>query len=162
MSAVLEKPVVTERMPAPRNPFALMERMREEMDRLFEGFAVPAFKGTPRLEVDWMPTIEVERKPGLLLLRADLPGLKREDVTVEVTPEGVMLSGERKHEVKEEKKDEGFFRTERFYGSFRRFVPLPDGAAIDKAAATFKDGVLEVNVPVPVVEKPGARTLKIG
>lgn len=164
MSAVLEKKAVSERLPAPRhNPFALMDRMREEMDRLFEGSGLkPWTPGLPRLTTEWMPAIEVERKPGQLLVRAELPGVKREDITVEVTPEGVTLSGERKHEVKEEKKDDGFFRTERFYGSFCRFVPVPDGADIDRAAATFKDGVLEVNVPLPAMTKPEARTLRIG
>lgn len=162
MPAVLEKAAATDKMPAARNPFALMERMREEMDRLFEGFATrPLAPVMPRMATDWMPAIEVEEKPGLLTVRAELPGLKREDVKVDVTPEGVTLSGERKHEFKEEKKEEGFFRTERFYGTFCRFIPLPDAAAIDKAAATFKDGMLEVTVPLAAVEKPAARTLKI-
>jgi HSP20 family protein len=163
MSTMLEKQAATDRMPAPRNPFALMDRMRDEIDRLFDGFGLkPLTPGMPRLAAEWMPAIEVERKPDLLHVRADLPGLKREDVKVEVTPEGMTLSGERKHETKEEKKDDGFFRTERFYGSFCRFVPLPEGAEIDKATAAFKDGVLEVNVPVQAAEKPAGRTLEIG
>jgi HSP20 family protein len=163
MSTMLEKKPATDRMPAARNPFALMDRMRDEMDRLFDGFGLkPLTPGMSRLAAEWMPAIEVERKPDLLHVRADLPGLKREDVKVEVTPEGVTLSGERRHETKEEKKDDGFFRTERFYGSFCRFVPLPDGAEIDKATAAFKDGVLEVNVPVQAAEKPAGRTLEIG
>jgi HSP20 family protein len=162
MPAVLEKAAAAEKMPALRSPFALMERMREEMDRLFEGFGTRPFTtGLPRLAADWMPAIEIEEKPGMLLVRAELPGLKREDIKVELTPEGLTLTGERKHEIKEEKKEEGFFRSERFYGTFYRFVPLPEGAALDKAAATFRDGVLEVTVPVPAAEKPAPRTLEI-
>jgi len=163
MSAVLERQAPAEKMPATRHPFALMDRMREEMDRLFEGFGTrPLVPGVARFATEWMPAIEVEEKPGWLFVKADLPGLKREDITVEVRPEGLALSGERKHETKEEKKENGFFRTERFYGSFYRFVPLPEGAAIDKVTAVFKDGVLEVNVPVSEPARPAARTLKIG
>lgn len=163
MPAVLERAAPARGMPAPRNPLALMDWMREEMDRLFEGFGPRnVTPGLARPEAEWMPAIEVVEKPGLLLVRAELPGLKREDITVKVAPEGVTLTGERKHEAKEEKKEEGYFRTERFYGKFCRFVPLPEGAAIDKAAASFKDGVLEVDVPVPAVEKSHpARTVKI-
>ena len=83
----------------------------------------------------------------------------QEDVKVEVTPEGLTITGERKEE-KEEKK-EGYFRTERVYGAFERFVPLPDGAVLDKAAAEFKDGVLTVTVPLGAVPKPETKTLPI-
>ena len=106
-----------------------------------------------------MPPLELEEKDNTLFVRADLPGMKKEHVKVEVAPEGVTITGERKEE-KEEKK-EGYFRTERLYGSFERFVPLPDGAVLDKALAEFKDGVLTVTVPLGNVPKPEAKTLSI-
>jgi HSP20 family protein len=88
-----------------------------------------------------------------------LPGLKKENVRVDVAVEGVTITGERK-EAKEETK-EGYFRTERLYGSFERFVPLPEGAVLDKAVAEFKDGVLTVTVPLGNVPKAETKTLPI-
>lgn len=161
MPAVLEKkPEATERALV-RDPFTLMDRMRDEFDRLFEGFGshrlAPTWPAFPALqfktEAMWMPALEVSEKNGNWVVKADLPGMKKEDVTVEVTPEGLTLKGERKTEFTEEKKEEGYFRTERTYGEFCRFVPLPEGAMVDNITASFTDGVLEVITPVPKVEK---------
>ncbi|MGE0043814.1 MAG: Hsp20/alpha crystallin family protein [Vicinamibacterales bacterium] len=158
MPAVLEKPTVR----VARDPLALFDRMREEMDRVFEGFPFSRLAPVlPRAEALWMPAIEVQQKNGTFVVKADLPGLKREDVTVEVTEDGLAIKGERKSEFKEEKKDEGYFRTERMYGEFHRFVPLPEGAKADEAVASFKDGVLEVTIPVPKAETPAPKKLPI-
>jgi HSP20 family protein len=170
MPAVLEKKAAGTEKALVRDPFTLMDRMRDEFDRLFEGFGItrhaPAWPTIPafmtKAEAMWMPNLEVSEKDGNWVVKADLPGMKKEDVTVEVTPEGLTLKGERKTEFKEEKKEEGYFRTERTYGEFCRFVPLPEGAVTEKAAATFKDGVLEVVIPVPKLEKPAPKTLPIG
>jgi HSP20 family protein len=107
----------------------------------------------------FVPALEIEERENKLFVKADLPGMKKEAVKVEVAPEGLTITGERKEE-KEEKK-EGYFRTERLYGTFERFVPLPDGAVLDKAAAEFKDGVLTVAVPLGAVPKPEVKTLPI-
>ncbi|MBM3776464.1 MAG: Hsp20/alpha crystallin family protein [Acidobacteria bacterium] len=121
------------------NPFALMRRLTEEMDRVFTGTAA---------EVDvWAPAIEVKQEGGRFLVSAELPGLKKEDVKVQVTGDALILEGERKQE-KEEKR-EGYYRSERSYGRFYRSIPLPEGANLDKASAEFTDGVLEVAIPVP-------------
>jgi HSP20 family protein len=79
--------------------------------------------------------------------RIDLPGVKRENVTVEVTDGQLLVSGERKQEIEEKK--ENVYRTEREYGSFYRAVPLPEGVKPEEVKATFADGVLEVTVPLP-------------
>jgi HSP20 family protein len=155
MAALLEKPV------AKTSALSLFDQMREEMDRMFEGH--PFARWTPwkewKTEMPFVPALEVAEKEGALFVKVDLPGLKKEEVKVEVTAEGLTIAGERKAE-KEEKK-EGYFRTERVYGTFERFVPLPEGAMIDKAAATFKDGVLEVKVPLEAAPKPQPKTLPI-
>ena len=91
--------------------------------------------------------IDVVQKNDQPLIKADLPGLKREDVTVEITDDAVILQGERKHDEEEER--EGFYRSERSYGSFYRVIPLPTGAITEQAQATFKDGVLEITIPAP-------------
>ena len=154
------------RQAVPRDPFALLRQMTSDFDRMFEGTTWPAFRW-PALRATtagegarWFPEIDVFEKDNRLVTKIDLPGLKKEDVKVEVALEGITITGERK-EAKEEKK-EGYFRTERLYGSFERFVPLPDGAVLDKAAAEFKDGVLTVTVPLGNVPQVEAKTLPIG
>jgi HSP20 family protein len=119
------------------NPFTLMKRFAEEMDRAFGAEEVGL----------WAPTVEIKEMEGKLVVSADLPGLKKEDVKVEVTPEALVVEGERKQE-KEEKK-EGYYHSERSYGRFYRSIPLPEGAELDKAAAEFTNGVLEVSIPIP-------------
>jgi HSP20 family protein len=137
---------------------SLFDQMREEMDRMFD-LPVPRFGLAPWREMAFVPALEIEEKDNTLFVKADLPGIRKEAVKVEIAPEGVTIAGERKEE-KEEKK-EGYFRTERIYGTFERFVPLPDGAVLDKAVAAFKDGVLTVTVPLGAVPKPEAKTLPI-
>lgn len=152
MAALLEKPVMKPRK------LGLFDQLREEMDRMFD-VPAPRFGFAPWKEMTFIPALEIEEKGNALLVKADLPGLTKEDVKVEVAPEGLTITGERKEE-KEEKR-EGYFRTERLYGSFERFVPLPDGAMLDKAVAEFKDGVLKVTVPLGAVPKPEVKTLPI-
>lgn len=153
MTTLLEKPVMRVRK------LGLFDQLREEMDRMFEAAPAPRFGFAPWRDMAFVPALEIEEKDNKLFVKADLPGLKKEDVKVEVAAEGITIMGERK-EAREEKK-EGYFRTERLYGSFERFVPLPDGAALDKAAAEFKDGVLTVTVPLGAPPKVEAKTLPI-
>ena len=141
-----------------------MRRFMEDMERVFDdvgfglGWKVPTI-GERWGEAIWTPKIDALEKNGQLIVRADLPGLTKEDVKVEVTEEGLKLEGERKLE-KEEKR-EGYYRAERSYGSFYRTVPLPEGAIVEKANAIFKDGVLEVTIPVPKKEGKKGRRLEI-
>jgi len=125
------------------NPFAVMRRFRDEMDRAFShafGQETGGSKGR------WFPAIEVKQENGKLKVHAELPGLKPEDVKVEVTNDSLIIQGERKFEHEENKK--GVFRSERQYGQFYRQVPLPEGTNAEEANAEFKNGVLEVTLPV--------------
>lgn len=127
------------------SPFELMRRFTEDMDRFFE--VGPHGTGWSSPIGTWSPPIEVKETDGQLSICTELPGLRKEDIKVELTPEGLVISGERKRE--QEEKRGGIYRSERSYGSFTRTIPIPDEAQIDQAKATFENGVLTVNVPVP-------------
>lgn len=148
-----------------RDPFAQMRQMTAELDRMFEpfpfgSFALPTLRTRPFIErAGWMPEIEVFEKDNRLVTKVDLPGMKKEDVKVEVTDGHLTISGERKSEL-EEKKDR-FYRSERQYGSFYRAVPLPEGVKLEDVNATFAEGVLEVSVPLPAKPESKARTVEV-
>lgn len=149
-------------------PFGFMRRFATDMERLFEefeGHRFPSLFGreffpfTREFEhVGWVPDVEVRQNNGQFVVRADLPGLKGDDVKVELANNVLTISGERKEE-KEEKR-EGFYRSERSYGSFYREIPLPEGAKTDTATAEFTNGVLQVTMQAPERE-PQARRLEI-
>src|SRR5579883_1343539 len=102
---------------SPPSPFTLMRRFAEEMDRLFEDLRLGSSSLLPRLEVT--------ERGGKLVVRADLPGLTKDDVKVEVREDNLCIAGERRQEREEKRK--GFYRSERSYGRFYREVPLPEG-----------------------------------
>ena len=159
-----KKDAVVTRNRAARDPFAVLRQMTSELDRFFERPFDTAFRwplrATATADVDrWAPQIDVFERDNRLVTRVDLPGLKKEDVKVEVTDGHLAISGERKSE-REEKKD-NVYHSERSYGSFYRAVPLPEGAKLEDVKATFADGVLEVSVPLPAKEEAKPRTVKI-
>jgi HSP20 family protein len=106
----------------------------------------------------WTPDVEMFQRGDELVIRADVPGMRKEDVTVEMSDGQLMLRGERKQE-KEEKKD-GYYRAERTYGTFYRILPMPAGAKIDEAKAVMREGVLEIIGPTTTIEEK-TRTLSI-
>lgn len=144
-----------------QSPFTLMRRLSDEMERMFDDFNIrrPLALLAPEIRTfEWAPAIEVVEKDKKLFVRAELPGLTKDDVKIELTDELLTIKGERKQE-REEKK-EGYFQTERFYGSFFRQVALPEGVNAETARAIFKDGILEIQLPIEV-KKPIGRTLPI-
>jgi HSP20 family protein len=149
----------------PHEPFQFLRRMTSELDRMFEepfgpSFRWPAFRAIAFPEApEWSPKVDVFERDNRLVTRVDLPGMKKEDVKVEVADGHLALSGERKRE-REEKK-ENFYRSEREYGSFYRAVPLPEGVKLEDVKATFADGVLEVSVPLPVHPEAKVRKVEI-
>ena len=135
--------------------FPLFERLSRELDDIFTTFGVERNFAEP-VKAGWTPEVEMFTKNNELIVRADIPGLKKEDLTIELTDEMLTLKGERKHETEEKK--EGFYRAERVYGSFYRTLPLPEGVKIDNAKAVVHDGVLEITIPVAKIE---AKTKKL-
>jgi len=154
-------------------PWELMRRMHAEVERLVDTVERPGTgvstsrqatggatmshdpMGTSDLlQVDWVPRIEVAQRDGAMVVRAELPGVKPDAINVEIDNGIVSLWGERRQERTQE--EDGVLRTERVYGSFFRSIPLPDGAVEDEVTATFRDGVLELSIPVAERE-PGRR-----
>src|SRR5262245_11457194 len=130
----------------PFTPFSLMRRFADQMYRMVEdfGFArMERFGRSSGMEM-FSPQVEIFERDGKLVVRADLPGMTKDDVKVEVTDDAIVIEGERKYEYEEN--EEGIYRSERSYGRFHREIPLPEGVKTDNATANFKNGVLEVTV----------------
>ncbi len=151
-------------------PFRIMDRFVDEMDRVFDdvfgrGWLAPRLgrgwlRSPWRSEFEeWAPDVEVFHRNNELVVRADLPGLTKDDIKVDVTEDHITLEGERKREHEEEKG--GRYRSERSYGSFYREIPLPEGTITDQAKANFKDGVLEITMPAPPEQVRRGRRLEI-
>jgi HSP20 family protein len=141
------------------NPFSLMRRMHDEMDRIFaESLGGRSAQGQERGLRMWSPAIEVRQDEGNLVVCADLPGMKKDDIKIEVREDALVLEGERKQE--HEGEEGGVRRSERSYGRFYRMIPLPEGANTENAHASFKDGVLEIKIPVQE-QKSRARQIQI-
>jgi len=146
-------------------PFALVRRFGEEMDNLFadfgfgRGLLAPIERGTNLAQGLWSPEVEMFERGQDIVVRADLPGLTKDDVNVEVADNGITIEGERKNEI--DKKGEGYYRSERTYGKFYRRLPLPDGVKAEDAEATFSNGVLEITMPAAKAEPKKSRRLQI-
>lgn len=148
-------------LPGADNPLAMMRRMQEDLDSVFRAFGIPRFAAalappreleellarTPALTdaARWSPQIEVFERDGNLVVHADLPGVKRDDVEVSVDGDVLTIRGERRQENREA--HSGYRRTERSYGTFFRQIPLPEGVDPTEIAATYEDGVLQVIIP---------------
>ena len=160
-----KKDTTVARRAATRDPFALLRDMTAQAQRMFDEGSWPTFRWPAAFaepitdEIAFKPAIDVFEKDGRLITKIDLPGMKKEDVKVEVADGYLAISGERKSEL-EEKKD-AFYRCEREYGSFYRAVPLPEGVKLEDVKATFTEGVLEVSVTLPAKAKPEARRVEI-
>ena len=127
-----------------------LREMREEMSRLLDAMWEPGF-GLRRLrpfliEEPLWPAVDIFQKNGALIIKADVPGMTAKDIEVNVSEGGITISGERAEA--KEVKEKDYYRSERSYGRFVRQLPLPAGADASKAQASFKDGVLEVSVPL--------------
>jgi HSP20 family protein len=155
------------------DPLGVMRSMMDQMDRLFDDFlgggtsryrqpaASSGLQSAPAGSSGsfWYPQVEVSQRGGNLVVCADLPGLRKEDVHLEVHDDYLVLQGERRQE--QEENQGGVYRSERSYGRFFRTIPLPQGTNAEQARANFKDGVLEITVPMPNVEPRQGRTIEI-
>lgn len=137
------------------DPFGEALRMQRDMDRIFARLGTTAGGSEP---MAWMPRIDVKRSGDDLVLRAELPGMKVEDVEIELSGGVLTIRGERKAE--EHKENEGWIIRESNYGSFERSMAVPETVDPASITAEFRDGVLEVYVP-KALEAVKPRTTKI-
>lgn len=138
-------------MLTPWSGFDRLSDLRNEIDRLFEaplselGRVSSVFGG-------WTPAIDVVEDKDNVIVRAELPGMKKEDIEVTLHEGTLSIAGERKSERKSE--ESGVCRSERFFGRFQRAVTLPSAVAGDRVKADYKDGILTVTLPKTEEAKP--------
>jgi len=140
------------------HPLTELMSLRQAMDRLFEdSFVRPSHVLTPLGEVA-APALDVYQTPVEIVVKTALPGVKPEDVSIDITADTLTVKGETKAE--QEVKREDYLHQERRYGAFSRSVVLPGGLKSDKAEATMEDGVLTLTIPKAEETKPKAIKVK--
>ena len=137
-----------------RRPFEGLTSWFDDVDTLFENdfFTRP-------IESNWAPAMDIEEKNGTYLVKADLPGVNKEDIHLELRDGYLTLKGERKYE--HEEKEDYYRRIERTHGTFQRSLKVPEGLTQKDIKAKYRDGVLELTIPTPKVEKPETINVKI-
>jgi HSP20 family protein len=134
------------------NPWTAFDRLpslRDELSRLFD-FALPTRDSG--LFSGWTPALDVYDEKDNFVVKAELPGLKKEDIDINVHNGVLTISGERKQET--EKKEGQTFRSERYFGRFQRSLTLPAAVDVQKVKASYKDGVLTIDLPKAEEAKP--------
>jgi HSP20 family protein len=140
--------------------------MDRTFDRVFRDLGAPrrswlsrGLFGSPATQGIWSPRVEAFQKDDRFFVRAELPGLKKDDVQVELTEDALTIHGERREEREEQR--EGYFHSERQYGQFHRTIPLPDGVIGESAQASFRDGILEVSMQAAPAEASRGRRIEV-
>lgn len=154
-----KKEVVTNKSPRPLAPFEDLEHYFDEfMRNPFSVLARPQWQNPlfPKGEV--IPTADIFEKDDMVVIKAEIPGISKDELEVNVSKDTVTISGEKKREEKVDKKN--YHREERCYGSFCRTFRLPENVNSDEAEASFKDGVLEVRIPKSKKSKHKKITVK--
>ena len=133
------------------SPGEQLSTLREEINRLFDS---PFGELTRRMELfnGWAPALDLYEDKDNLIIKAELPGLKQEEIDISFQDGTLTISGERKYE--EQNKEGETYRSERFFGKFHRTVALPKPVEAEKAKATYRDGILTVTLPKTEEAKP--------
>ncbi|MFO8010918.1 MAG: Hsp20/alpha crystallin family protein [Dehalococcoidia bacterium] len=143
----------------PRRPFGTAMDLEREMEDLFRRSFSPTLWGRSPLEegIGWEPAVDVYEKDDKYIVKAELPGVKKDDIDVSVSGDTLTIKGERKDE--SETKEENYYLAERSYGSFVRSMALPSTVDADNIEANYDDGVLEVTLPKS--EKEESKKVKV-
>jgi HSP20 family protein len=132
--------------------FGRISDLSAELDRLFEAPLAGLTRTSQLLNAAWTPALDVHEDKDNYVVKAELPGMKKEDIEVSLNDGALTISGERKSETRNN--DAAVYRSERFFGRFQRTVGLPTTVAADKIQAAYKDGVLTVTLPKAEEAKP--------
>jgi|Deesub1362A_J573_1020465.scaffolds.fasta_scaffold32737_1 HSP20 family protein len=132
------------------DPFKEISSLREEIDKLFDSFF--GRKSFLFETESFIPACDLEETEDAFIVTAELPGMKKEDIKITVDEDGLTISGERKRE--KEEKGKTYHRIERSYGRFQRYIPFPKEVQPEKAKATYKDGILKIEIPKSDKVKP--------
>jgi HSP20 family protein len=142
------------------SPFlALQDEMNRVFDRFFHGFPAVWGEGPEWPAGGFTPKVDVSETDNDIRVTAELPGLDEKDIEVSVTRDALTIRGEKKEE--KETRKEGYFHTERYFGSFTRSIPLPREVVTDKAEATFRKGVLTITLPKTEEVKSETRKVEV-
>jgi len=134
------------------NPWNDLLSLQEEMNRLFETSMGSRQGATGLLGSDYLPAVDVIRNEHEIIVRADLPGVAKEDIDLTVLNNRLFIRGEKKHQ--NEQNEGNAHRLERYYGSFERIIELPTPVNPESIKASFRDGVLEVKAPIADEARP--------
>jgi len=137
--------------------FGRLSGLRDEIDRLFEA-PLGELTRASQLLSGWTPALDMREDKDNIVVKAELPGMKKEEIEVSLHDGCLSISGERKAE--EKFKDAEVYRSERFVGRFQRTVTLPSAVAGDKVSAQYQDGVLSITLPKSEEAKPKQITVK--
>jgi len=140
------------------HPFTDLVSLRQAMDRLFEDSFVRPYRSLEGLSEITGPPLDIYQKPDEVVVKAALPGIKPEDVNIDISGDTLTIKGESKGE--QAVKREDYLYQERRYGAFSRTVVLPSGLKSDKAEATMEDGILTLTIPKAEEVKPKAIKVK--
>ncbi len=132
------------------NPFRELARLEQEISQLFNELA-PVQRGEVVAAGLTLPKVDVYETEDKVIVEAEIPGVKKEDIEVKIKDNSVVIKGETKRE--EEKKDKNFYRAERFYGKFERVIPLFTEVKANEAKASIQDGILKLEIPKATDEK---------
>jgi len=141
------------------SPFRHLSVLRDEIDRLFESPLNALTSGSQEFMSGWSPTIDLYDDRDHLVLKAEIPGMKKEDINISLHGDVLTLSGERKEEKTFE--EANTYRSERFLGRFQRTLTLPVTVDSSKVQASYKDGVLTVTLPKSEEAKPKQIEVKV-
>jgi len=141
------------------SPFRHLSLLRDEIDRLFDSPLDALTSNSQQFLNGWLPTIDLYEDRDHLVLKAELPGMKKEDIDISLHGEVLTLSGERKEEETFDKAET--YRAERFLGRFQRTLTLPVRVDASKVQAAYKDGILTVTLPKAEEAKPKQIEVKI-
>ncbi len=142
------------------DPFRYLSELQEDMNRLFDLSLARLPRQLEEVSnAEWLPAVDVIDEKDKLRIKADLPGVDKDNVEINIEDGILTIRGERKEE--KEEKDKNYYRRECFYGTFERSISLPAEVDIEKAEANYKDGVLEIILPKKEVSKPKQIKVKV-